>query len=151
MDRKPTNRVTAGRRAALAVALMLTLGACQTQPVSMPGMSSGQTVSFSQQVQPIFNELCITCHVTGGLADLEGIALKLTAAESFNRLVNQSSVQDTSLTLVVPGDSTNSLLFKKVSSNSPPVGATMPLIGRRLTSDELTLIRDWIDQGAMNN
>ena len=108
------------------------------------------TASVDEAWQDVGESLERFC-LTAGLAALEGIAVKLAAAASLNPLENQASVHDTRLALAVPGDSTNSLLFKKVSSNSPPVGATMPLIGRRLTSDELTLIRDWIDQGAMNN
>ncbi len=77
--------------------------------------------------------------------------MRLIAGQSFAMLINQKSTLDPSLTLVIPGDSANSLLFLKVSSDSPPVGDTMPLIGRRLTSTELALVRDWIDQGAMNN
>jgi hypothetical protein len=59
--------------------------------------------------------------------------------------------QQADLTLVVPGDPDTSLLWLKVSSNSPPVGSTMPLFGSRLTSNELALVRDWIAQGAQNN
>ena len=120
-------------------------------PVNMPGPITGQAISFADDIQPIFDELCIGCHVTGGFADQSGIALKLVAGQSFNLLVNQKSVQDPSLTLVIPGDSANSLLFQKTSQNMPPVGSTMPLIGRRLTSTELALVRDWIDQGALDN
>jgi len=124
--------------------------ACQGQ-ANTPGPSSGQAVSFSSDIQPIFTDLCIGCHVTGGFADQQGIPLRLIAGQSFAMLINQKSTLDPSLTLVIPGDSANSLLFLKVSSDSPPVGDTMPLIGRRLTSTELALVRDWIDQGAMNN
>ncbi|MFQ5501047.1 MAG: hypothetical protein ACE5EQ_01975 [Phycisphaerae bacterium] len=77
--------------------------------------------------------------------------MRLIEGLSFAMLINQKSTQNPSLTLVTPGDTANSLLFLKVSSNSPPVGDTMPLIGRRLTSSELARVRDWIDQGAMNN
>lgn len=124
--------------------------ACQGQ-ANTPGPTTGRAVSFSSEIQPIFNDLCIGCHVTGGFADQQGIPLRLIEGLSFAMLINQKSTQNPSLTLVTPGDTANSLLFLKVSSNSPPVGDTMPLIGRRLTSSELARVRDWIDQGAMNN
>ncbi len=120
-------------------------------PVNEAGPATGTTVSFANDIQPIFNELCIGCHATGGLADQSGITLKLVPGQSFDLLVNQKSVQAPNLTLVIPGDSANSLLFLKTSRNTPPAGATMPLIGRRLTSTELALVRDWIDQGASDN
>ena len=91
---------------------------------------------------------CISCHVSGGIADA---ILHLNSGESFAALVNQPSVQDASLTHVVPGDSASSLLFQKVSSDSPPVGARMPLGGAALSRSDIDLIANWIDQGAVNN
>ncbi|MCZ6698841.1 MAG: hypothetical protein O7D94_07930 [Planctomycetota bacterium] len=130
--------------------VILAVGACQTD-VPLPAPPSGNAVSFSGDIQPIFNASCIDCHSAGGFADIQGIALRLTAGESFNGLVNQPSSQQADLTLVVPGDSASSLLFQKVSSNTPPIGSTMPLIGGPLSAVQSGLIRDWIDQGAMNN
>lgn len=146
--------IAARWRALGAGVIGITLGAlCMALqcPVNVPGPVTGTTISFANDIQPIFNDLCIGCHVTGGFADQSGIALRLVAGQSFDLLVNQKSVQDTSLTLVIPGDSANSLLFQKTSQDTPPVGATMPLVGRRLTSTELALVRDWIDQGALDN
>jgi hypothetical protein len=51
---------------------------------------------------------------------------------------------------VVPGDPARSLLYRKVSEDNPPVGSRMPL-GGRLTDEQITLIRLWIEQGARNN
>ena len=119
--------------------------------VNVPAPPTDEMVSFSADIQPIFNANCTTCHRTGGLADIEGIRLKLVAGESFDLLVNQPSSQRSDLTLVVPGDSSASLLFLKVSSDSPPVGDTMPLFGTPMSSANLGLIRDWIDRGALDN
>ncbi len=75
----------------------------------------------------------------------------LMAQESFAGLVNQPSVQDDSLTLVVPGDSASSLLVNKIESSNPQVGVRMPLFGLALSQSEINLIKNWIDQGALNN
>ncbi len=107
-----------------------------------------QAVSFENQIQPIFDANCTVCHVSGGIADA---IMHLNAEESFDALVGQASVQDASLTRVVAGDSGTSLLFEKVSSNSPPVGARMPLGGAPLSDADIALIGDWIDEGAANN
>jgi len=136
---------------AAGLLVVLLAGGCPSAGVNVPAPPSEQTVSFSKQIQPIFDAHCTTCHRVGGLADLEGIALKLTADRSFDLLVNQPSTQQPDLTLVLPGDADASLLFQKVASASPPVGARMPLVGPPLSSDNLGLIRDWINQGAMNN
>ena len=119
--------------------------------VNVAAPSTGETILFSADIQPIFDANCTTCHRTGGQADMAGILLKLVADESFELLVDQPSSQQSDLTLVVPGDANASLLFLKVSANSPPIGATMPLVGARLSSTDLGLIRDWINQGALDN
>jgi len=115
------------------------------------GGSDATAVSFAQQIQPIFVGRCDGCHSQGGFADNQGIALRLTASESLAGLVNQTSSQNASLTLVTPGDAANSLLFQKVSQDSPPIGSRMPLFGSPLSVSDQNLIRDWIDQGALDN
>lgn len=119
--------------------------------VNVPAPPTDETVSFSADIQPIFNANCTTCHRIGGITDVEGIPLRLTEGDSFDLLVNEPSLQRADLTLVVPGDSSASLLFLKVSRDSPPVGVRMPLVGAPLSSTDLGLIRDWIDQGALDN
>lgn len=118
---------------------------CQGPP-GVPG-----AVSLANDVQPIFNAHCIACHADGGAAVLAGIPLRLTPGDAHGSLVNQPSVQDASLTLVVPGNAAASLLFTKVSQDTPPVGARMPLFGNNLSADQIALIQAWIDQGAMDN
>lgn len=126
------------------------LAACQGE-VNLPGPGTGRAVSLADDVQPIFDARCASCHRSGAFANLMGIDLELTAGQSHDSLVNRPSSQSAAHMLVVPGDSAASLLFLKVSSNAPPVGSTMPLFGERLTSAELALVRDWIDQGALDN
>ncbi len=108
-------------------------------------------VSFAANIQPIFTTTCAGCHSPGGIADMAGIPTFLREGESYDMIVNVTSVQDDGLVLVVPGDSATSLLFQKVSSDSPPVGNRMPLFAPVLSDNEIKLIQDWIDQGAENN
>lgn len=132
----------------IAAAAWMGLG-CQGS-VNMPPPPSGQPISFANQIQPIFTASCIDCHAGSG-PPFSGITLSLEAGVSYAEIVNQPSEQDASWTLVVPGDPDNSLLYLKVSSDTPPVGSTMPLFGARLSANELALLRDWIEQGALNN
>lgn len=108
-------------------------------------------VSFSSQIQPIFDARCTVCHAPGRSADLQGIPHDLRAGSAYDDLVNQPSVQRGDLTLVVPGDPDSSLLFLVVSTESPPVGSPMPLGGPSLSENQIELIRQWIVQGAENN
>jgi hypothetical protein len=148
----PSSSITVHRAKGLTSILWLPLACgCGSDPVNMPPPQSGDTISFAQHIQPIFNARCISCHQDGTFASGSGIAMRLTADRSFATTVNQPSSQNASLTLVVPGDSATSLLYLKVSQNSPPVGSRMPLLSSPLSSTDLGLIRDWIDQGALNN
>ena len=141
----------------ISAAMLLTGGGCTPPtPPADDGAGDGndggddtvQAVSFANQIQPIFDANCTVCHISGGIADT---IMHLNAEEAFDALVGQPSVQDASLTRVVAGDSSASLLFEKVDSNSPSVGARMPLGGAALSDADIALIRDWIDQGAENN
>jgi len=127
--------------------------ACQVNvPVSEPPPGRGGTVSFATQVRPILVNNCSGCHSPGGAAVVNnGIAMHLTEGEAYDSIVNQPSGQDATWTLVVPGDSSSSLLYLKVSTDNPPVGVRMPRFAPRLSGAEIGLIRDWIDQGALNN
>ena len=124
--------------------------ACQVNAPPPPPQGDG-TVSFATQIQPILVTNCSGCHSPGGSAVLAGIPMHLTEGEAYDAIVNQPSVQDATWTRVVPGDSANSLVYLKVSSNNPPVGVRMPRFTPPLSSTEIGLIRDWIDQGALNN
>ncbi len=136
----------------VTVSVVIAAGLACQESVNIPPPPNGGAVSFASDVQPIFNARCTSCHAPGTPTNtVVGIRMVLTPGESFGSLVNQASSQRPDLTLVTPGDPDASFLWLKVSSNSPPVGATMPLLGSRLTSNELALVRDWIDQGAANN
>jgi len=109
----------------------------------------GEAVTFVADIQPILNARCINCHAPGGFAQMVGIPWDYREDTAYEDLVNRISSQDANFTVVVPGDPDSSLMFLKVSSESPPVGSMMPLGGPPLTDGEVQLIRDWIEQGAV--
>src|SRR6185295_1776698 len=83
----------------------LVAAGCQggVNPVGPP---TGRTLSYSLEVQAIFAGSCTSCHVAvGSSSTFRGIAMHLTAAESFANTVNNSSSQRPDLILVKPGDS----------------------------------------------
>ncbi|NOS99539.1 MAG: hypothetical protein HOP29_02810 [Phycisphaerales bacterium] len=146
----PCRHSRVARNAVLLLVIGLAPGACQG-PANLPGQATGEVVSYADHIQPMLTAKCVSCHQEGGLADLVGIALRATPGEAHDSMVNQPSVQDPTLMLIVPGDAEASLIYQKVSSDSPPVGMRMPSLGAPLTSDELALLRDWINQGALDN
>lgn len=97
---------------------------------SIPPISS-TAVSFSRDVQPIFNARCISCH--GGT---EGLYL-----DSYTGVVNGSM----GWPVVIPGDPINSRLIQLVSSGYMPYG------GPSLNQDQIQKLVDWVAAGAPNN
>ncbi len=137
---------------AVTVGLLACGLACQESlQDSEPPPPRGGTVSFEQDLVPLLRTACTGCHSPGGSAAISGIPMILTADQAYDAIVAQPSVQDPAWTLVVPGDAESSLLYLKVSSDTPPVGVRMPRFSPVLSATQIGLIRDWIDQGALNN
>ena len=124
--------------AALAVALGFTLAA-SAQDGKMPPASDKTGVTYATDIKPIFDTSCIKCH-TSGKKPKGGLAL-----DSLEGALKGSKDGK----VVTVGDSANSDLVKAVSHIGDPDGF-MPK-GKKstpLTSDQIALIRAWIDQGA---
>lgn len=108
---------------------VVTEPAAPTQPAV-----EGATVSFTNDVLPIFQSRCIGCH--GGERTQEGLDLKTHAslmAGSSNGFV------------VTPGDAADSLLVELVANQK------MPKRGPKLTPPQVQVITDWVNQGAPDN
>jgi hypothetical protein len=122
-------------------------GSDPTAPNNPPAASQ---VSFSQQIQPIFNNSgCVGCHGgSGGLFLIQG--------QSYSNLVNVNAQAGcTTKKRVLPGNPDESVLYIRVSSNTPDTqcgpNSRMPQGSPRLPQASIDLIRDWILQGAQNN
>ncbi|MGA3286906.1 MAG: hypothetical protein ABSD46_05750 [Bacteroidota bacterium] len=134
IDTGSTNTIVADSKIPIADSLEIIISILGTLPL----------VSFSNQIQPIFNSQCAGCH-GGGLG-----GLTITAGNSYNNLVNvNAQLNCTSLKRVLPFDAANSALYRRVSGTTT-CGEQMPQ-GGALSASDITLIRDWINQGANNN
>ena len=87
-------------------------------------------IDYDTEIQSIFNSKCTSCH--GNSAGLN--------LSSHNDLMDGSNNGD----VIVPFDHTNSELWIRVESGQ------MPPSGSNLTTSEVNLIADWIDEGALN-
>ncbi|MBM2839044.1 MAG: Cytochrome c protein [Deltaproteobacteria bacterium] len=70
-------------------------------------------VSFASSIQPIFNSFCVSCHQTGQISSF----LPLTTGVSYSNLVNKTSTQPSGGTLVIPGNSADSVVYKRFEYN----------------------------------
>lgn len=113
-----------------------------------PATTTGSQVSFSADIQPLFNSRCVACHQ--GVGDA---GLSLEPGEARGNLVNVASSQS-SMLRVVPGNPEQSYLLHKLNGTQLQAGGTgsrMPFGSSALSETQINLVRDWISQGAQDN
>jgi hypothetical protein len=121
-----------------------------SEPTAPNTPPSGSTVSFSQQIQPIFNNNgCVGCHGGSG-------GLTLAPGQSYNNLVKVNAQAGcTTKKRVLPGNPDESVLYIRISATTTSTecgpNSRMPQGGPRLPQATIDLVRDWIAQGANNN
>lgn len=93
-------------------------------------------VSFERDIRPILTERCVECHG----AKKQKAELRLDAKRFALRGGDSGSV-------IVPGKSGESLLWKRVSSTNDD--ERMPPSGKPLTAEQLAALKAWIDAGAV--
>ena len=105
-------------------------------------------VSFNRDIQPIFTANCVVCHQVAGPAQLT-----LEPGVAYANLVGKSSTES-KMPRVAPGAPQGSYLVHKLTgtqSKAGGSGAQMPYNGSPLASPQMTLITQWIQEGAPNN
>lgn len=128
--------------ATLLVVTTLGCGGSSTEPT--PTNSTPLTATFSSIQSQVFASRCYQCH---GSSRREA-NLDLQNNGHANLVSRQSS--ETSLLLVSPGNPDQSYLVHKLEGRAGIVGARMPQ-GGTLASDQIAVIRQWIQNGALNN
>lgn len=101
-----------------------------------PGIAQTLTPSFSSLEAQIFTPKCVKCHnptkSSGGV--------DLSSWESVRQV---DGAHDHAI--VEPGKATESHLYTQIASGN------MPPTGTKCSPSEIQAVRDWIDQGALNN
>ena len=95
-------------------------------------------VDYSTQIQPIFDNNCISCHIDGG-AYFGGLDLS-----SYSLVMEGGSSGNT----IVPFDHSSSELFNRITLDESD-NEFMPQNGTSLSQSEIDLIAQWIDEGAL--
>lgn len=105
-------------------------------------------VLFSTQVQPIFTASCATsgCHVSGSIAPM---SLEVGVSRSNLVEVNATNGPCAGSKRVKTSDANASVLVKRLDGTT--CGQQMPQGGSSLPAVQRQVIRDWINQGALNN
>jgi mono/diheme cytochrome c family protein len=123
----------------LLLMLTLSLSGVLLNQVRPPAQARQQTpsrpVQFERDIQPIFAARCLNCHSekkpSGGLRlDVKSLALR----------GGQSGP------VIVPGKAAKSLLLQRIAATDDT--ERMPPTGERLSSEQIRLIKAWIEAGA---
>lgn len=140
---------------AALIALALGTVGCDESLSNLTGPTPDLEPTFSSIQQQIFSNgdssgrpACTNCHNAIG-SRFNG--LDLSAAVSYNNLVNVSSRFKAGAVRVIPGDPENSYLIHKLEGRSTIAGVRMPLNGPYLEAGQILVIRRWIETGAPNN
>ncbi len=128
------------------LALCLSFGLlsnCQSRLIDNSLLGPQVDVSYSLEVQPLFSRSCGGggCHFSSSQS---GVNLS-----SYQQVITSIGVAYGRL-IVDPGDGDTSPVIDKMRVN-PQFGGRMPIRGGLLTSDEVGIIKTWIDEGALNN
>src|SRR5689334_3194637 len=97
-------------------------------------------IDFNRQILPILSENCFACH--GPDEKQRKARLRLDTREgTFGKLRGGGSA-------VVPGKSAESELMARVTTEEPTEVMPPPRTGKKLTAEQVAVLRQWIDQGA---
>ena len=128
------------RRTLFPAGLVLALTAgLNGRPSAADGPTARGTVDFSRDILPIFSDNCFKCHGP----DEKGRKgkLRLDTREGAFRVKDGQ-------TIIVPGKSAASELFRRIAARDPDELMPPPESNRRLTAQQIELVKRWIEEGA---
>jgi hypothetical protein len=111
--------------------------------------TAADTVSYAASIQPIIMATCAASNCHGSAAGQGGLAFGSTSPSH----ATITSVAGSNGQFVRAGSSATSNFYLKVISNvpNPPGGARMPQGGPFLSTAQQNAVKNWIDQGALDN
>jgi mono/diheme cytochrome c family protein len=114
--------------------------ATQSAASNMPPASTKTDVTYATDIKPILDASCVKCHD----ATKPKVAAKLGLDTLDGTLKGNRNGK-----IVVPGDSAKSKLVLSIAHIGDPESFMPKGKGaKKLTDDQIGLIRAWIDQGA---
>jgi hypothetical protein len=124
---------------------VLAIAGCVDQGGTRSVVQTGP-ITLSAVQATILTPRCATsgCHSQGGIFGLD-----LSSGLTYGATVGVSAFEMPGLQRVTPFDATNSYLYMKVAGDPRIQGDVMPLSGPPLTTEQLRVIEDWINEGAL--
>ena len=112
-------------------------------PIFLSACGGEEKISYSQDVQPILEANCLSCHQAGGQG-FEASGLSMVSYEDLMQGTEGGP-------MVIAGDVEGSNLLVLMEGRADP-SISMPHGGLDpVSSEDIAVIRSWIAQGAKNN
>ncbi|QDS88203.1 Planctomycete cytochrome C [Rosistilla ulvae] len=124
----------------LRLGLLLSL-ACISTTASL-AQPPHRVVDFDLDIKPLLSDRCFVCH--GPDAAQRSTDLRLDTREGLFASIDGVFAEQT----ITPGDPSASELFARIASDDEDLVMPPPDSNLNLTADEISLIRNWIQQGA---
>src|SRR6185436_6489444 len=128
---------------AIAAILPVVFAAAFAPPAAGAGNLSKENsnIDYNRDIRPIFSENCYACH--GPDQNKRKAGLRLDRKDEAFKPLESGSIA------IVPGDSKKSRLIQLITTadeddRMPPIKG-----GKRLSKEQIELLRRWIDQGAV--
>ena len=127
--------------AAFGTALVVSADDAKPAANTLPPASTKTGVTYATDIKPIFDAACVKCHDS----TKPKVAAKLALDTLAGALKGSRDGK-----VITPGDSAHSDLVLSVAHVGDDPDAFMPKGkgAKKLTNDQIGLIRAWIDQGA---
>jgi len=102
--------------------------------------ATNATIQFNRDIRRILADNCFPCH--GFDANKRKADLRLDTPEG-------ATADHKGHQAIKPGDLESSELWKRITSNDPKVSMPPPETKRKLTSEQIELVKQWLQQGAV--
>lgn len=101
-----------------------------------------EKVDFNRDIRRILSENCLTCHGPDSKPrKAGGTVLRLDVAES--AYADRGGIR-----AIIPGQPNTSEALRRMTSKDPDDLMPPPDSGKKLTAEEISLVRKWVEQGA---
>ena len=122
----------------ILLAVLVTIPAIAYLSVG-PLLAADDSVDFNRDIRPILSDTCFACHGPDEGQRQANLRLDIRDGAFADRGEYQ---------LILKGDSGGSRLYQRVSHRLEALRMPPPYFERSLTTDQIELIRRWIDEGA---
>lgn len=129
-------------RGLICLLCLLALGVCRGfSPTAFPiRKKASQKVDFNHDVRPILAQNCFTCH--GPDETQRKARLRLDLYDVAVHPAKSGAIA------IVPGSADKSEMIKRASSQDEDERMPPTKTGKKLTAEQVEMLRRWIDQGA---